>query len=78
MKLSRQGKAGKKPRTVSFEVMFWKEQNGVIHLATNDPEGAGFHVAVRDDPSKRSGHPGLYRRLDAFLKKKGAYDASSN
>jgi hypothetical protein len=76
MKLSK-GKGGKAPRSVSMPVDFWKTANGVIHLATNDPEGEGFHVAIRDDASKPSGHPGLYRRLDAFLKMKGAYDVSA-
>ena len=78
MKLSRKGKAGEKPRTVSFEIMFWKVRGGAIHVATNDPEGVGFHVVVRDDPAKPSGHPYLYRRLDAFLKKKGAAEPQSN
>jgi hypothetical protein len=78
MKLSKKGKGGKKPRTVSFEIMFWKAKNGVIHIGTNDREGIGFNVAVRHDAGKPSGHPGLYRRLDAFLKMKGALDVSSN
>jgi hypothetical protein len=27
-------------------VDFWKTANGLIHIATNDPDGEGFHVAV--------------------------------
>ena len=76
MKLSKKGKAGKAPRTVSFEIMFWKTKNGTIHIGSNDREAIGFNVAVRSDATKPSGHPHLYKRLDAFLRKKGALDIS--
>jgi hypothetical protein len=75
MKLSK-GKAGKAPRSVSMPVDFWKTANGLIHIATNDPEGEGFHVAVSNDKTKPNGHPSLYRRLDAFLRMKGAFDVT--
>jgi hypothetical protein len=75
MKLSK-GKGGKAPRSVTFAIDFWKRPNGLINIATNDPEGIGFNVAISDDPTKRNGHPTLYRKLDAFLKMKGAYDVS--
>lgn len=71
MKLAAKGKAGTKPRSVSLNVMFWFER-GAIHMATNDPDAQDFHVAIRDDPTKRSGHPMLYRRLRAYLEKMGA------
>lgn len=74
MKLSAKGKGGRKPRSVSLMIMFWKQKDGAIHLATNDPEAQDFHVAVRADPAKRSGHPMLYRRLNAYLKQKGAQE----
>jgi hypothetical protein len=75
MKLSR-GKNGKAPHSVTFAIVFRKRPNGLIHVATNDPEGIGFNVAISDDPTKRNGHPTLYRKLDAYLKMKGAYDVS--
>lgn len=76
MKLSK-GKAGKAPRAVTLAIDFWKRPNGLINIATNDPEGTGFNVAISADPTKRNGHPTLYRRLDAFLRMKGAHDVSA-
>jgi hypothetical protein len=78
MKLSKKGKAGRAPRSVSMPVDFWKTANGLIHLATNDPEGEGFHVAISNDKTKPNGHPTLYRRLDTFLRMKGAFDVTAS
>lgn len=72
MRLSKKGKGNAKPRSVWMEVGFWMDARGTIHLATNDPEAKTFHVAVRNDPGKPSGHPMLYRRLKSYLKKMGA------
>jgi hypothetical protein len=77
MKLSR-GKNGKAPHSVTFAIVFRKRPNGLVHITTNDPEAVGFNVAISDDPTKRNGHPTLYRKLDAFLTMKGAYDASAS
>ncbi len=71
MKLSK-GKAGGKPRSVYLEISFWRDGN-TIHVAHNDPEGPStFHVAVRADGSKPSGHPYLYRELSKCLDRMGA------
>jgi hypothetical protein len=74
MKLAAKGKKGKAPRSVSMEMMFWMTDDGAIHLSTNDKAEAAleFHVAVRADGSKPSGHPYLYRNLIKCLKSVGA------
>jgi hypothetical protein len=61
-----------------MEIAFWKDNKGVIHLATNDPEAGTFHIAVRDEAAKPSGHPPLYRRLSSYLKKKGAAEPQNS
>jgi hypothetical protein len=76
MKLSK-GKNGKAPRSVTFAIIFRKRPDGVIHIATNDPEGVGFNVGISNDPTKRNGHPTLYRKLDAFLTMKGIQDTTA-
>jgi hypothetical protein len=77
MKLSR-GKNGKAPHSVTFAIVFRKRPDRLIHITTNDPEAVGFDVAISDDPTKRNGHPTLYRKLDTFLTMKGAYDVSAS
>lgn len=66
MRLSRKGKS------VAIEIAFWLTDDGAIHVATNDKEADTFHVAVRSDPTKPSGHPYLYRELAKLLHKMGA------
>lgn len=71
MKISR-GKNGQQPRSVYLEISFWRDGDK-IHIAHNDPEGPStFHVAVRSDGSKPSGHPSLYRELSKCLDRMGA------
>lgn len=71
MKISK-GKAGRKARSVYLEIAFWRDGEA-IHIAHNDPEGpSSFHVAVRKDGSKPSGHPYLYRELSKCLDSMGA------
>lgn len=70
MKVSRKG------RTVYAEVGFWwDERDRAIHVAV-PPSKAGevetFHVAVRSDPEKPSGHPYLFRELARCLRQLGA------
>ena len=67
------GKVGKKPRSTYLEVAFWRDPVGTaVHLATNDPDAPStFHVLVRKDGSKTSGHPSLWRELDKCLKLNG-------
>jgi hypothetical protein len=74
MRLAAKGKAGQPPKSVAMEMMFWMTDGGVIHLATNDKDQAAnsFHIAVRKDGSKPSGHPYLYRELAKCLKSAGA------
>ncbi len=73
MRLSRP-KGGKAPKSVAMEIAFWRHRD-VIHIASNDRETKTFHVAVRDDPSKPSGHPYLYRELKKCLEQKGVWDS---
>jgi hypothetical protein len=67
------GKAGQKPKSTYLEVAIWRAPGGTaIHLATNDPGAPStFHVMVRRDPAKTSGHPYLWRELDKCLKLHG-------
>ena len=69
MRLAR-AKPGKHPRSVVLEIAFWRDGNA-IHVASNDPATRTFHVAVRADGSKPSGHPYLYRELDKCLTQMG-------
>jgi hypothetical protein len=69
MRLSTKGKS------VSLEVSFWwVPKDNAIHIATNDkdPGADTFHVAIRDEPSKPSGQPYLFRELAKCLRSKGA------
>jgi hypothetical protein len=72
MRISKKGKAGGKPKAVHLEISFWLENGNVIHVACNDPDVSTFHVAVRSDPTKASGHPTLFRELSKCLKQMGA------
>lgn len=74
MELSKKGKKGQPPKSVKMEVMFWMTDDGAIHLATNDkdPAAYSFHLAIRKDGTKPSGHPYLYRELSKCLKNSGA------
>lgn len=74
MRLAKTGKKGSPPKSVAMEMMFWMTDDGAIHLATNDQAAAAasFHVAIRKDGTKPSGHPYLYRELVKCLKGAGA------
>jgi len=74
MELSKKGKKGKPPKSVKMELTFWMSDDGVIHLTTNDQDPATytFHVAIRKDGTKPSGHPMLFRELVKCLKGAGA------
>lgn len=74
MKLAAKGKKGQPPKSVAMEMMFWMTEDGAIHLATNDKDEAAysFHVAIRKDGTKPSGHPYLYRELVKCLEGAGA------
>jgi hypothetical protein len=65
MRVSRKG------NTVYARVGFWyDEEEGKIHMTFGGiPNG---HVAVHPDPSKRQGHPTLFRRLEKALRDRGA------
>jgi hypothetical protein len=67
MKLSQKGK-----RSVTMTVKFWMSPDEAIHLTSEDSGLDDFHVAIRSDKDKGGGHPQLYRRLKACLKKAGA------
>jgi hypothetical protein len=67
MRLSQKGKS------VILEVAFWwDEQDHAVHVVGNDPEPTTFHVAVRNDPAKPSGHPYLFRELVKCLRQMDA------
>ena len=59
----------RKGRTVYAEVgVWWGEKTQAIHLAppkSKASEVETFHVAVRPEPEKPSGHPYLSRELDS-------------
>lgn len=58
---------------VELQVQFWWEaKDKAIHIATNDPRAGTFHVAVRNDRSKPSGQPYLFRELAKCLRQMGA------
>jgi hypothetical protein len=60
-------------KSVIGEMWFWwNPRTKAIHLTTNDPDAPTFHVAIRDNPTKPSGHPYLFRELKKCLVKKGA------
>ena len=71
MELSRKGK-----RSVKMTVSFWMSPDGAIHLTSRDSGLKNFHVAVRPDKAKPSGHPYLFGRLSACLRKAGAAEPS--
>jgi hypothetical protein len=54
--------------------MFWKAEDGAIHLTTNDKDEAAnsFHVAIVKDGTKPGGHPSLYEKLVKCLEGTGA------
>lgn len=66
-------KISSKGNSVSLEVLFWWDASDkAIHVATNDPDAPTFHIAVRPDKSKPSGHPYLFRELTKCLRQAGA------
>jgi hypothetical protein len=68
MRISAKGK-----RSVTLKLSFWwSETDNAIHLTTNDPAVKTFHVAVRKDKSKPSGHPYLFRELAKCLRQMDA------
>lgn len=68
MRLSARGK-----KSVTLEVSFWWDQKDkAIHLVGKDAETKTFSVAIRDDPSKPSGQPYLFRELSKCLRTMGA------
>ncbi len=56
--------------SVYLQVGFWLEKDGSIHMTGKDVEG--FHVAINNDPTRKNGHPTLYRRLASCLSEMGA------
>jgi len=64
-----------KGNTVTFPIDVWYDQkSGIIRVATRDkaPETWDFNIAVTNDPTKRNGHPTLFRRLRKILQAQGA------
>lgn len=59
MRISKNGKS------VHIEVGFWLQDDGSIHMTSNEAEG--FYVAINEDPSRKNGHPTLYKRLHSIL-----------
>jgi hypothetical protein len=60
-------KRSKPGRSVTFSVSIWRGRNGQIHLVSKDKGVKKFSVAVREDATKRSGHPALFGKLDKLL-----------
>lgn len=63
-------RVSKNRKSVHLEIGFWFSDDGSIHVASNEVDG--FHVAVNSSPTRRNGHPTLYRRLAACLGEAGA------
>jgi hypothetical protein len=67
MKLSEKG------HSVKFEAAcWWSERTKSIHLTVPTAPDESFHVNVRADGSKESGHPSLYRELRKLMVAVGA------
>jgi hypothetical protein len=67
-------KPSSKGNSVSFRIDVWYDQEeGTIHVASNDPDPAlsDFHIAVSNDKTKPHGHPSLFRRLTKLLNAHG-------
>jgi hypothetical protein len=60
----------KKGKSVYARAGFWLEKDGSIHLAFQGVRG--FHVAINADPTRRNGHPTLFKRLAKLLTEVGA------
>lgn len=63
MRISKNGKS------VHLEIGFWLNDDGSIHMTSNEVKG--FHVAVNPEPSRPNGHPTLFRRLADCLRQSG-------
>ena len=59
-------RVSKKGKSVHIDIGFWLHEDGSIHVTSNDVKG--FHVAVNENPSRKNGHPTLYKRLVEILK----------
>jgi hypothetical protein len=65
MRLSKEGK------TVTFEVsVWWNPEDKKIHLASKESET--LIATVTNNPTKRRGHPKLFRELAKILREAGA------
>lgn len=60
-------KRSKPGKSATFSVSIWRGRNGQIHLVSKDKGVKKFSVAVREDSTKRSGHPALFSKLDKIL-----------
>jgi hypothetical protein len=78
MRKSKAGKGGANPKAVHLEISFWLKPDNSIHVTCNDPAVETFHVAVRDDAAKASGHPMLYRELAKCLRQMGVPAPAEN
>lgn len=57
-------------KSVHLEIGFWLHDDGSIHVTSNEVDG--FHIAVNRSPTRRNGHPTLFRRLAQCLRDFGA------
>lgn len=57
----------KKSKTVSLSVHFWRSDPPGTSIKVGSRD---FVILVRKDPTKRAGHPALWRELDKLLRKK--------
>ncbi|MFN0217845.1 MAG: hypothetical protein ACKVP4_03405 [Hyphomicrobium sp.] len=56
--------------SVYLRVGFWLYEDGSIHMTGEGVKG--FNIAVNEDPTRKNGHPTLYRRLANCLRAMGA------
>jgi hypothetical protein len=61
----------KKGRRVVMEIsIWWEPKHNAIHVTSK--ESKTFAVAIRKDPTMKTGHPYLFRELSKCLRAMGA------
>ena len=60
-------------KSIDIGVSVFRNADGSIHMTSREliKGKRSFHVAVNEDPTRKNGHPTLYKRLDALLAKAG-------
>ncbi len=59
-------RTGKRRISVDLNVGVFRKADGSIQLTGMNVQG--FHIAVNEDPTRKDGHPRLFKMLDALLR----------